>query len=82
MDDQKPPSNKSTVGTMIRRARKKTRISGYLVGKPKTIKAARVDPELERKRQLVWWLKWVFILPVCAYALVWLVIIFIDLFKY
>jgi len=60
----------------------KTRISGYLSGKPKPIKAAKVDLAREKKQQVAWWLKWVFILPICGYALVWLVIIFIDFFNY
>ena len=67
---------------MTGRTSRKSRISGYLAGKPKRIKAAKVDPTLEKKQRLAWGLKWVFILPLSAYALVWLVIIFIDFFKY
>lgn len=82
MDDQKPPSNGSAIRSVTVRTRRKSRISGYLAGKPKPIKTARVDPTREKKRQLIWWLKWVFILPLWVYALVWLVIILIDFFKY
>lgn len=82
MDDRKPPSYTSQNERMARRKRVKTRISGYLSGKPKRIKAAKVDPVRERQQKALWWLKWVFILPICAYALVWLVIIFIDFFTY
>jgi hypothetical protein len=82
MDHRKPSSNTGTNQHIPRRTRIKTRISGYLSGKPKRISATRVDPVKERQQKALWWLKWVIILPICAYALVWLAIIFIDLFKY
>lgn len=80
MNDQKSHSNSSL--NQRKNRRRKTRISGYLAGKPKRIKATEVNIDKERKQKALWWLKWVFILPLCAYALVWLVIIFIDFFKY
>lgn len=82
MDDRKPPSKNRLSQRTGGRRRAATRISGYLAGKPKPIKAARVDPDKEKQRRLMWWLKWVFLLPLSAYALVWLLVIFIDFFKY
>jgi hypothetical protein len=58
-----------------------SRISGYLAEKPKPIKAFVVNPAIERKHRIWWWLKWVIILPLCALAFSWLVLILVDLFK-
>ncbi len=82
MDRGRPPSNKNSHHGQLRQTRRKTRIGGYLSGKRKPIKAAKVDPVKENKKRLAWWLKWVIFLPIFAYALTWIVIIFIDLFKY
>ncbi len=61
--------------------RRATRISGYLSGKAKPIKAVLVNPVIERKRRMKWWWKWVILLPLCAYALSWFVLILIDFFR-
>ena len=82
MDDRKPHSINRPNRPVRAWTRTATRISGYLAGKPKPIKTTKVDPGKERLRRLMWWLKWVFLIPLSAYALVWLVVIFIDLFKY
>jgi len=82
MDRGPHPSNKNVKPEETRQRPRKTRISGYLSRKRKPIKASRVDPVAEKKQRLAWWLKWVIILPLSAYALGWIVVILIDLFKY
>jgi len=82
MGDRKPLSKNRANKTTGKRPRTGTRIPGYLAGKRKRIKAAKVDPEKEKQRRLLWYLKWAFLLPLSAYALVWLLVIFIDFFKY
>lgn len=82
MDDRKPHSNNRLNQPSSGGPRTATRIGGYLSGKPKAIKVDKVDPDKERIGRLMWWLKWVFLLPLSAYALVWLLVIFIDFFNY
>lgn len=82
MDYRKPHSKNRLNQPSRGGLRTATRISGYLSGKSKVIKADKVDPDKERLRRLMWWLKWVFLLPLSAYALVWLLVIFIDFFNY
>ena len=82
MDDQKSHANNRLNQPTGGWTPTATRISGYLAGKPKAIKADKFDADKVRLRRLMWWLKWVFILPLSAYALVWLVVMFIDLFQY
>jgi hypothetical protein len=72
-----PPKRKKAV-----QHPQKSRISDYLFGKPKPIKAEMVDLVKEKKQRLTWFMKWVVILPLSALVLMWLVVIFIDLFKY
>ena len=82
MDDRKPLSKNRSNTPTGRRSRTGTRIPGYLAGRRKRIEAAKVDPEKERQRRLLWYLKWAFLLPLSAYALIWLLVLFIDFFKY
>jgi len=82
MDDQKRPSKNRLNRPAGGKPRAATRISGYLAKKPKPIKAARVDPDKERSQRLMWWLKWVIVLPLSVYGLFWILVILIDLFNY
>jgi hypothetical protein len=45
------------------------------------IKATKVDPAKEKTRRIKWVVKWVWILPMGAYVLVWLLLILFDLFN-
>jgi hypothetical protein len=57
--------------------------NGYnLYARRKTIRAVKVDAAKEKKRRMIWILKWVVILPLSAIVLMWLGVILIDLFKY
>ena len=82
MDRGSPPPNRNIDQKQKPQTRRKTRISGYLSRKRKRIKTSRVDPVKEKKQRAIWWLKWVIFLPLSAYALAWIVVILIDLFKY
>ena len=46
------------------------------------IKATKVDPAKEKSHRFKWILKWILILPLSIYALVWLSLIVFDLFNY
>lgn len=60
------------------KARRKIRKTG--LGKP--IKAVKVDEAQQKSKRLKWVLKWVLFLPVSAYALVWLLVMGVDLFRF
>lgn len=44
--------------------------------------ATKVDPAKEKSNRFRWILKWILILPLSIYALVWLWLIVFDLFNY
>jgi hypothetical protein len=49
----------------------------------RTVKrAAKVDPAKEKYNRFKWILKWILILPLSIYALVWLSLIVFDLFNF
>jgi hypothetical protein len=62
--------------------RPKSRIGDYLRGKPRAIKAVKVDEARQRNQRLIWAMKWVLILPLSAYIFVWLLLMLVDFFKY
>ena len=59
----------------------KKRTEGSKTGFSKPIKATRVDDAKEKTNRIRWVLKWVVFLPLSVYALLWLLLLLIDLFK-
>ena len=48
----------------------------------KPIKTTKVDIAEEKAHRIKWVLKWVLFLPLSAYALMWLLVLFFDLFNF
>ena len=65
-----------------RRVQSKRRIARILAEKRRRVRATRVNIPQEKTDRIKWMLKWVLILPLSAYVLMWVVVILIDLFKY
>ena len=59
------------------KASKKSRKTGFW----KPIRATEVDVAKEKTDRIKWLLKWVLFLPLSAYALLWLLVLLVDLFK-
>ena len=45
-------------------------------------RATKVDPTKEKSQRFKWILKWILLLPLSIYALVWLLLVVFDLFNY
>jgi hypothetical protein len=65
-----------------RRIQKKRRIARRLAEKQRQINATKVNIPQEKTRRIKWTLKWVLFLPLGFCALMWILVILIDLFKY
>ena len=63
------------------RARRADLAARFLSSKPKPIGAAKVDLDKEKRNLKRWVLKWVVLLPLSAYVLMWLLVLLIDFFK-
>jgi hypothetical protein len=61
--------------------KKRRRVTGTPLTKP-VKRAAKVDPAKEKSNRFRWILKWILILPLSIYALVWLWLIVFDLFNF
>jgi hypothetical protein len=61
---------------------RKSRISDYLRARPRAINPTRVNEAKQRIQRIFWAMKWILILPLSAYILVWLMLILADFFKY
>ena len=59
----------------------KKRRENSKTGFSKPIKATRVDDAKEKSNRTKWILKWVVLLPLSVYALLWLSLLLLDLFK-
>lgn len=71
------------IGTVeSRRIQAKKRITRLLAKKRRRVHATRVNIPQERTDRIRWMLKWVLILPLSVYVLMWVLVILIDLFKY
>ena len=77
----KTPFKTNTNQPVSGRFRKAGRLSHYLSGKRKRIRATEVDPAQERNHRIFWILKWVLLLPLSVYTLFWLLVIIKDLFQ-
>jgi hypothetical protein len=65
-----------------RRIQSKKRITRFLAEKRRRVRATEVNIPQERTDRIKWMLKWVLILPLSVYVLMWVLVILIDLFKY
>ncbi len=81
MGDSKIPFKTNTDQFKTGQFRRKSRLSGYLSGKRKPLKTTKVDLAEEKENRVIWMLKWVLLLPLGIYALVWLLVVVIDLFS-
>ena len=63
------------------RARRADLAARFRSSKPKPIRAAKVDVDKEKRNLIRWVLKWVLLLPLSAYVLMWLLVLLVDFFK-
>lgn len=62
--------------------RRKTRLSeSYLASKPKPLKVKKVNIAKEKTHRIKWVLKWILLLPLSVYVLVWSLLLLVDLFN-
>lgn len=81
MGESKTPFKTNTNQSLTAKPRRKSRLSGYLSGKPKPLKTTEVDLDKEKNHRRFWILKWVLLIPLSGYALFWMMVIIFDFFN-
>ena len=68
-------SGKTATSKQVRKTKRRN------IAKPWAIRATRVDESAEKVQRIKWFLKWVLLLPLSVYAVIWLALLMFDLFS-